>query len=54
MHGLLLPLLLILLNVLVFVRIKAYRLFYEFLPLLLLTVVVAAEWRDRLVAWRVL
>jgi hypothetical protein len=28
--------------------------FYEFLPLFLLTVVLAAEWRDRLVAWRVL
>jgi hypothetical protein len=54
MHGLLLPLLLVLLNVLVFVRIKAYRMFYGFLPLFLLIVVIAAEWRDRLVAWRVL
>jgi hypothetical protein len=54
MHGLLLPLALVTLNVLVFIRIKAYRTFLEFLPLFLLIVVVAAEWRDRFVAWRVL
>jgi hypothetical protein len=53
MHGLL-PLALIVLNVVVFVRIKAYRVFLEFLPLVILLVIFAAEWRDRLVAWRVL
>lgn len=54
MHGLLLPLALIILNVVVFLRLKAYRVFLEFLPLLLLIVIFAAEWRDRFIAWRVL
>jgi len=54
MHGLLLPLALIVANVLVFIRIKSWRTFLTFLPLFLLIVIVAAEGRDRLVAWRVL
>lgn len=41
-------------NVLVFFRLKAWRVALEFLPLFLLIVVFAAEWRDRLVAWRVM
>ena len=54
MHGLLLPLALIVANVLVFIRIKSWRTFLTFLPLLILFVIFAAEWRDRFVAWRVL
>ena len=53
MHALL-PLVLIVLNVIVFVRIKAYRVFLTFMPLVILTVILAAEWRDRFVAWRIL
>jgi hypothetical protein len=53
-YARLLPLALIVLNVLVFIRIKSWRVLSTFLPLLILTVVIAAEWRDRLVAWRVL
>jgi hypothetical protein len=48
MHGLLLPLALILANVLVFIRIKSWRTLLTFLPLFLLIVVIAAEGRDRL------
>jgi hypothetical protein len=53
MHALL-PLVLIVLNVVVFVRLKTYRMFLEILPFCILIVVFAATWRDRLVAWRVL
>jgi len=54
MHGLFVPLVLVIANVLVFIRMKAWRVVLEFLPLFLLIVIFAAEMRDRLVAWRVL
>jgi hypothetical protein len=54
MHGLWLPLALVVVNVLVCVRIKAWRMFLAFMPAALLLMVVVATWRDRLVAWRVL
>ncbi len=54
MHGLWLPLTLIIVNVLVCIRVKAWRMFLTFLPAALLLAVMIATWRDRLVAWRVL
>ncbi len=54
MHGFWLPLVLIVVNVLVCVRIKAWRTFLALLPVVILLVVTIATWRDRFVAWRVL
>jgi hypothetical protein len=54
MHGPLLPLALIVANVLVFIKMKSWRTLLPFLPLFVLIVVVTADWRDRLVAWRVI
>lgn len=53
MHNIYLPLALIVLNVVIFVRLKPWRQLVTFLPALILAVVVMAQFRDKLVAWRI-
>ena len=52
-HSIYLPLALIVLNIVVFVRLKPWRQLVTFVPVLILAMVVMAEFRDRLVAWRI-
>jgi len=54
MHSIYVPLALIVLNIVIFLRLKPWRHLVTFVPALILAMVVMAELRDKLVTWRVL